>query len=331
MVSGTQSAVLLLGFNRPGHTRAVLSKLKIARPPRLYFSVDGPRPDQKSDSENCQNVRDLASEVTWPCELLTRFQPANLGLAENTVSSIEWFLDSEPEGIVLEDDGVPHGSFFPYCDSLLERYRDDYSVAHISGTSFFPRRFHRESADYSIVRSANAWGFGIWGRAWGPFYDRYRDPGWRGSFDELLEGVPFKKRGEKFWKGVIGSIRSGEIDSWAYLWQLFLWQEGLRAIMPAVNLVENIGFSAESTHTTKKPIVREFHPKSDELRLPLRHPTPAQQSLHLDFLYQWLFVGAFGSKFRSLGRLLFAAENRVSILLRKLGRSKKSTLEERRF
>ena len=32
---------------------------------------------------------------------------------------------SVDEAIILEDDCVPHKSFFPFCQELLERYRDE--------------------------------------------------------------------------------------------------------------------------------------------------------------------------------------------------------------
>ena len=40
-------------------------------------------------------------------------------------SGISWVFSQVEEAIILEDDCVPHLSFFRFCEEMLERYRTD--------------------------------------------------------------------------------------------------------------------------------------------------------------------------------------------------------------
>jgi hypothetical protein len=117
------TAVLFLVFNRPDPTRRVFDAIRAARPARLYVAADGPRADRAGEAERCAEVRAMATAVDWPCEVLTLFRDANLGCKRGVAEGIDWFFAHEAEGIILEDDVLPHPSFFAYCATLLERYR----------------------------------------------------------------------------------------------------------------------------------------------------------------------------------------------------------------
>ncbi len=160
-----QSPILLLVFNRPDTTRQVFETIRAARPPRLYVAADGPRPGRAGEAERCAEVRELTTQIDWPCELKTLFRNENLGCKIGVSSAIDWFFQNEPEGIILEDDVVPLPSFFLYCDVLLDRYRNDIRVGVISGSNLVSNHLMLEES-YFFSRYNHIWGWASWRRAW---------------------------------------------------------------------------------------------------------------------------------------------------------------------
>ncbi|HSR32047.1 MAG TPA: hypothetical protein VLY63_15905 [Anaerolineae bacterium] len=235
-----ETPVLLLIFNRPRTTRAVFESIRSARPTRLYVAADGPRDGVEGDVERCQAARQIATSVDWACQVATCFQEHNLGLGveAHVRSAIDWFMANETEGIVLEDDCVPDPSFFQFCEELLQRYRDVPQVMHISGDNFQYGRW-RGDASYYFSRYPMVWGWATWRRAWRQF----------GDVEETAQG---------------------QAKTWAYQWLLTLEKQRGAAIVPNVNLVTNIGFGADATHT--KTLERYSMLPSQAMRFPLRHP-----------------------------------------------------------
>ena len=142
------SAVLFVIFNRPETTARVFEAIRSARPPRLYVAADGPRTSRSGEADRCRLVREIASRVDWPCELHTLFREANLGCKLGVSGAIDWFFQSETEGIILEDDVVPLASFFGLCDELLETYRDDPKVFAVSGCNLVSSVYRPEHYDF---------------------------------------------------------------------------------------------------------------------------------------------------------------------------------------
>ena len=75
-------------------------------------------------------------KIDWPCEVKTLFHKENLGCGLGPLTAINWFFENVEEGIILEDDCVPDQSFFYFCQELLEYYRNNKKIMHISGDNF---------------------------------------------------------------------------------------------------------------------------------------------------------------------------------------------------
>jgi hypothetical protein len=171
--------------------------------------------------------------------------------------------------IVLEDDCLPHPTFFRFCEELLERYRDDERIMAISGDNF---QFGRQRSKYSYYfsRYPHCWGWATWRRAW-QHYDGdmdlwpvIREGRW---LEDVLEG----KRAVAYWTRIFNRTYDGDINSWAYAWTLSCWaQSGLTAL-PNVNLVSNIGFGVAATHTISEDISSSS--TLNYLDFPLSHPS----------------------------------------------------------
>jgi hypothetical protein len=263
-----QTGVLFLVFNRPDTTAQVFEAIRQAKPPRLYVAADGPRERREGEVERVAKVRDIVTTVDWPCEVKTLFREKNLGCKYAVSSAINWFFEYEEQGIILEDDCLPSQSFFWYCEELLIKYATDNRVFHIDGCNFTGNQIDF-NADYDFSRYALVWGWATWKRSW-QFYDIDVS-----NIDDLRKNGVLKsyfghKRIEKFWLQKLSQAKNG-FDTWDYQWFGTVWSQNGLVIRPAVNLIKNIGFGADATHTTSdNQLFRDM--RCERIDLPLKHP-----------------------------------------------------------
>jgi len=266
-----KSAVLFLVFNRPETTQQVFNAIREAKPPRLYVAADGPRTNREGEHERCKEVRRIATTVDWACEVKTLFRKENLGCKMGVSGGINWFFEHEEEGIILEDDVLPVPSFFPYCDELLEYYREEKRIGLISGNNFIYDLYpHQES--YYFSRYPFIWGWATWRRAW-QLYDVMMH-----SWPEFRDNIGIKsisdgnKLFETYWIDIFNNVYQNRIDTWDYQWTFTCWYYGMISIIPLHNQNHNLGFGAGATHTTttKPDFINNSIPKS--LTFPLHHP-----------------------------------------------------------
>lgn len=243
-----KAAVLLLTFNRPDTTQKVLDEIRQYRPKQLFVAGDGPR--NSSDRADIEEVKRIVREnADWDCELETSFFETNLGCRRGVVRAIDWFFARVSEGIILEDDCVPHPDFFAFCEEMLARYREEKQVMHVAGdNSAGVSSSNGES--YTFVRYPHIWGWATWSRAWQK-YDRDLTDFHRAVLEKKMRAV-FPKRSERrLWVPLLESLReTGVPDTWDWQWAATLFlQDGL-SVQPTVNLVSNIGFDSRATHTS---------------------------------------------------------------------------------
>lgn len=242
--------VLFLVFNRPETTAQVFSTIRAARPKKLYIAADGPRSGRIGEPERVARVRDIATRIDWPCNVYTLFHERNLGCKRAVSTGIDWFFQHEECGIILEDDCLPHTDFFQFCSVLLERYAKDDRVSAITGNNFQGGRT-RGSGSYYFSRYNHVWGWATWRRAW-----RHYDgsitfwPQWRGSSD-WRKKLPDRTE-RRYWTQIFDKVYADKIDTWDYPWTASVWHMGGLTATPNVNLVSNIGFGSDATHTIEK-------------------------------------------------------------------------------
>ena len=78
MKESLQIPVLFITFNRPDVSKVVLDRILEVNPPKIYFFNDAPRPGNENDRIKCAEVRDLAKNLNYKGELITRFEEKNL-------------------------------------------------------------------------------------------------------------------------------------------------------------------------------------------------------------------------------------------------------------
>jgi len=243
-----QSPVLLIAFNRPHTTAQVFDAIRKAQPPRLYVAVDGPRPDRPHEIDLCNQVREIVSQVDWPCTLATLFRTSNLGCRDGATSAIDWFFEHEPEGIILEDDCLPHPDFFRYCDELLARYRDNPRIMTIGGSNLLPDSDTRPES-YFYTPYFHVWGWASWRRAWA-LYDVSMKSYKAANRNQMLKNIFGHNISIRtYWRRKLDSVAAGKGDIWDYQWVLDCLSHGGLTCLPGKNLISNIGFGEDATHT----------------------------------------------------------------------------------
>jgi hypothetical protein len=260
--------ILFLVFNRPDTTKQVFEKIREAQPPKLYVAADGPREERVGEADKCEQVRHIATNVDWDCEVKTLFRDKNLGCKHAVSGAIDWFFDQEKMGIILEDDCVPNESFFRYCEELLHRYKDEEQVMTISGNNFQPER--RTENSYYFSKYMHCWGWASWRKAW-EYFDLEMEEWPHLKNKNFLSEQFSSKSAQDYWRNIFDRVHAGEIDSWDYIWQYAIWKQKGLNILPEVNLVSNIGFGEGGTHT-KSNNSGSANMKTEELVFPLKHP-----------------------------------------------------------
>jgi hypothetical protein len=243
------SPLLFLVFNRPEPTQRVFERIREARPKQLFIAADGPRPQHPTDAERCQAVREyLLAHIDWDCELYTLFRDQNLGCGQAVSQAITWFFEHVPQGIILEDDTLPDPSFFYFCQTLLHHYQDDERVMMVSGYNALGL-YEATEADYFFSRIGAIWGWATWRRAW-QHYTQDPEEWEEAKRQKLIEQLFIKDPNQAAHRQlVLEKTFNKEIDTWDYYWTFTrLSQSGL-SILPKANLVQNIGFGEDATHT----------------------------------------------------------------------------------
>ena len=275
-----QFPVVLIAFNRPDLTARVFERIREWKPRELVFVVDGPRQGNSLDGDLVAQVQDVIRQVDWPCSVTEDFADTNLGLKQRISNGLTGVFATHEAAIILEDDCVPDLSFFHYAEELLAMYADEPRVGLIGGTSRLRgKRASKYSYDFSD--DVRIWGWATWARTWNGFIAS-GDLGatWdTETKDRMVRSFPQGPR-----RRAIASMmdKATELDSWALPFAIHCRSQQYLSVVPEVNLVENIGFGARSTHTTFEDYVAEV--KASSLTFPLRHPIVVAHNPEVDRL-----------------------------------------------
>jgi hypothetical protein len=227
--------------------------------------------------EKCNKVKEIFSNIDWPCEVKTLYREKNMGCHEAIPNSISWFFSQVDAGIILEDDCLPDESFFPYCAELLEKYKSDERIMMISGDNFLPDHNFSDNS-YFYSKYAFIWGWATWKRAWDKFdNDMKTYPAFRTS-KEMRSSYPnFLER--FFWRNGFDKKYNG-YEGWDLKWGYTLISNRGFNIIPTKNLVKNIGFGPEATAT--KRTVKSMIIPTESICFPLVHPKIIDENKYYD-------------------------------------------------
>lgn len=300
----TRSPALFIIFNRPKTTAQVFEAIRAVKPGKLYVAADGPRKSKAGEEAIVAETRRIVSTIDWDCEVKTLFREENLGCKRSVSSAISWFFENEEQGIILEDDCLPHEDFFKFCDELLEKYKTDERVAAITGCNFQYGNVRGDSS-YYFSKYNHVWGWASWRRAWAK-YDLQMNfwPVLKNS-DQFAAVNPDKIE-RKYWQKIFDKMHANEIDTWDYAWTASLWCHGGLTATPNTNLISNIGFGADATHTLETAC--KFANMKTEPICPILHPSVVSPEQNAD---KFVFDDHFGGRDMRFPRNICRISRRV--------------------
>lgn len=280
-----KTPVALFVYNRPDLTAQVLMAIESYKPGLLLIISDGPK-SMSDDHVAVEEVRRLCKSVNWSCEVRYQLRKTNFGCRDSITQGLSWIFTQVDEAIILEDDCLPDTSFFPFCATLLDKYRADHRIFTIGG-------FRAEDIEqtngcsYYYSKYPCTWGWATWRRAYQDF-----DPNltlW--SEDKKIAWLTKYLTNPvyaHYWAYMLTRARNGSND-WDYAWAYHCWLNNAVSIRSNVNLIQNTGFGTTATHTkdTKHPFGKK---SSATCTFPISHPSeiktiPRLEDLLEDLLY----------------------------------------------
>ncbi len=262
--------VAFIIFRRPQLAQQVFNQIKAAQPRQLFLIADGPR--SPAEAHLCEQTRAIVEHIDWPCEVYRNYADENMGLRQRIVSGITWVFEHVERAIILEDDCLPHPTFFRFCAELLEHYAHDERVMTITGDYFgYPRRPTEAHDSYFFTHYPHVWGWATWKRAWARYdqtMEAWHNPTKRQT---VLSRVPWWMR--PYWTHIYEAVANNTINSWAYQWLLTcVFYDGLTAT-PFKNLVSHLGVGEGAAHFEKASTNDgvSFRPL-EPMTFPLHHP-----------------------------------------------------------
>jgi hypothetical protein len=290
-------------FNRPRHTRETFVAIRAQRPKKLFIIADGPRSGHPADADRCREVREIVEVIDWPCDVSRNYANENQGCKHRVISGLDWVFSQTENAIILEDDCLPHPDFYGYCEELLELYKDNDRVMVITGCNFQNKNWRGDAA-YYFSKYNHVWGWATWRRAW-----KQNDlalafwPLWKESAS-WARHMPDKVE-RRYWENIFDQMYRNEIDTWDYSWTASVWYHGGLTATPNVNLVTNIGFGQDGTHT----VASEDQEGLPVYPLgPLTHPEKIEQDRKAD---RYVFDHHFGGLQQRLHRRLLGLPRRI--------------------
>jgi hypothetical protein len=270
--------VALLVYNRPQFTASMLAPLRSIRPRRLLVVADGPNAARAGDERQCREVTEVLETIDWPCQIDVNRASTNLGCRKRVQTGLDWVFETVDRAVIVEDDCVLDPSFFPFSRELLNLYEGNERV-HVIGAGNGQLGFETGPDSYYFSRYPMIWGWATWRRTW-KIYDRDIDAWPSLKTQAWLQDFLEDALAAQYWTYSFDQIRGG-FDTWDYSLTFSSWKANGLSICPRTNLVKNIGWGHDSTHTNDPQSVFANMPL-EPLTFPLKHPSDIAVRRDLD-------------------------------------------------
>lgn len=208
---------------------------------RFYIAIDGPRTEEHRISQGKMHDHLAKLNKVSDLEFFVWQRTENLGAAAGVLTAVNWFFSRENAGIILEDDLVPSSDFFTFAAKALDFYENNPDVWVISGSRMLPSASDRTYSDWS--RYPMIWGWATWGEKWQSMSSLVTTP------DQLSVRNFFNAR-LNFWHTGARRAQAGLVDAWDMPLANAQFKNMKYTVIPPVNLVTNIGYDMEATHTS---------------------------------------------------------------------------------
>ena len=258
------TAVLFCVWIRPEITKQSFEQIRLVKPSKLYIAIDGPR--NENDKILIEDTLSVIN-VDWDCDVKYLMREENLGCKVAMSSAISWFFEHEEMGIILEDDCWADVSFFKFCAEMLNKYKDDTRIMHISGRTRIKNSY---PYSYYFQKHMDCWGWASWRRAWQYFdieMSDFQDFLKENAIDMYIIDKDKKEELLSQWK----LHATHKEKSWAWIYNYNLFCQNALCINASSILVKNIGMNSEhSTHVQTN--ANEVNNQIVPMEFPLKHP-----------------------------------------------------------
>lgn len=281
-----ETPVVLITFNRPKLVIRQIERLRAVRPQKLFFVSDGARENKENEKELVHQTRQLIDLIDWPCDVEKIFAENNMGCDRRVVSALNEVFSKVDKAIILEDDCLPCVSFFAFCEELLKKYESNQEIMYISGSKWVPE--YKMEYSYGFSYNTGTWGWATWSRAWKEWH--WSKEEWDANKEKWLEGI-YSKRFVRSWIADMEKYFLTDSIPWDYVWRFCIGRR--LSIFPAVNLITNIGFGEDATHTKEEEYGYDgrtyemdiiVHPPT--ILADLNYPKAIEQNSRVPFMFR---------------------------------------------
>ena len=233
-------AVLIVGYSRCDSMINLIEIVLAGNPSKLFIALDGAKDEsaKMAQMEILESVEKFKVSTSVPIQVLQRTE--NLGSGAGVISAVNWFFENETQGIVLEDDLVVDENFFIYMNKSISILKMQPRALLASGT----RLNSKYSNEVTLCSYPIVWGWATTRDKWKLMNDQiFSKNSFRrieGSLSEKIFWITGKKRALK-----------SRIDAWDIPLAAGMRANGFETLVPPVNLVTNIGFDQNASHTNK--------------------------------------------------------------------------------
>lgn len=272
--------IVLFIFKRTDKLFLILDRISKISPLKLYLIGDGGRTVEEHKEIELIRTK-VESYITWDCNIITRYANENIGVYANIAGGVKWVFQNEEKAIFLEDDNLPELSFFPFCEDILEYYKDDTRILWICGTNYLIEYEPKDNSSYVFTQHMMPCGWASWSKKFLKYYDgdlslledeyiskrikreKYYRPLMKQDWYNWVHELQRKKQGKKFL-------------SWDYQMSFTERVHGMYAVVPKYNQITNIGVDLDSIHkgsSFNNEMTRRFCGLvTKEIEFPLQHP-----------------------------------------------------------
>lgn len=226
-----------------------LDCLRVSGLTELYVFSDGPR--DAGDIPGVEKVREVIAGIDWIDPVVVA-RAENLGLSESIREGLDELFANHDAAVVIEDDVCVAPEFYDYACRALRHYRDEPSVAGITGLRLPFSRRALGSYPFDVFMSLrfHAWGWATWRDRWQSF-----------SFDldalrrEVAAAPDFHpaRAGYDLPIMIDQTLNAPTLGgSWDVACGINMLLHGQYFVTPTWNMVENSGFW-EGTHYRSPP------------------------------------------------------------------------------
>ena len=233
--------LLIISYNRPDKLKQVLDNIDLNYINNIFFYNNFYR--YNSDKKKIEECRALIKKYRFTGTKYYLFNEKHLNVKDSIFKAIDWFFNYSKEGIILEDDIIPSRSFYFYCSKLLDRYRKNKKIFHISGFNHLEKINSHFTYHYNFI--THVWGWATWADRWNKFKINRKN----NSIKIIKKKLFLNDRLNKYRLYLYNRTLNNKIITWDYIWDMYIrLNDGLN-IRPNFNLIKNIGFDLKATNT----------------------------------------------------------------------------------